>query len=116
MTEKNFNIANVPNIVQSFTFPRLIRNQVIRAKWTPSTMQLDKITNNTSIFETKHTIEARSQTFEDENDSMFTEMSTIANTGYAYEKIFKAITQIAYHLKKSSDITLTSGSFYFKFN
>ena len=74
------------------------------------------MTNKISIFETRHTIEARSQTYEDEEDMMYTEKIGLQNTGYAYEKIVKSILQIVSHLKKGSDITLTRGSFFFKFN
>ena len=47
---------------------------------------------------------------------MYTEKIGLQNTGYAYEKIVKSILQIVSHLKKSSEITLTKGSFFFKFN
>jgi hypothetical protein len=85
-------VPDMPQIMQVFTPPRLLRNSTIKVTWTPSEIILDKITNKLGILEIKHSMHARAVTLEDDQDEMFTDVVRLQNTGYAYEKIAKAIS------------------------
>ena len=42
---------NRPHLVQMFVMPRLLNNNVIKVQWSPTSIQMTKISNKTSIIE-----------------------------------------------------------------
>ena len=77
---------------------------------------MDRVTNKFAIFDTKHTVETRSTTFEDEQYGMYTDKQRLPNSGYTYDKLSRAVWQIHNHAKANSDVKLQSGMFFFKFD
>lgn len=64
---------NRPQIVQMFIKPRLVKNHIIKVHWSPTSVQMTRIINKTALFEQKHPLAARTVTFEDDEDSMYTD-------------------------------------------
>ncbi len=56
----------------------------------------------------------RTVTAEDQQDNLFTDSIVMPNHGFTYERLQLALLEIHNHVKKNSDIVITSGTFYFK--
>ena len=77
-------------------------------------MQMTKVTNKLPIFEQRYSLSTRSVTVEDADEGLYTEQSTLPNSGLMYERILTALVEIHQHIKKNAEISVTSGTFYFK--
>ena len=97
-----------------FQSPKLIKNSMMKVKWSLSTMQMTKIINKLPIFEQRYSLATRAVTAEDGEDCLYTDQVAMPNTGMVYERILTAIVEIHQHIKKNADIQLTAGTFYFK--
>lgn len=103
-----------PHILQAFVPPRLIHNSVIKVKWTPGSLRMEKITNRSPIVEQRNPIQVRSVTAEDQEEGQYTETEQLHNQGPVFERILRAMSEIQGHIKKNSDITISAGNFFFK--
>ena len=103
-----------PQIVQMFQSPKLIKNSVVKVQWSLSSMKMTKITNKLPIFEQRYSLSTRAVTVEDADEGLFTDQQDLPNSGMVYDRILTALVEIHNHIKKNAEISVTSGTFYFK--
>ena len=105
-----------PHILQAFVPPRTLKNAVIRVCWTQSNMQIVKITNKLAIVDERYSLLTRTVSCEDQDEGLYTEQKLMPNQGQVYERLLRSMLEIHNHIKKSSDVLVTGGNFYFKLN
>ena len=64
----------------------------------------------------RYAMQSRTITAEDQEDDNFCEYTPIPNLGKIYERLLLAMLEIHNHIKKNSDILVTGGTFFFKFD
>ena len=64
----------------------------------------------------RHSLQTRTVTAEDKDNDLYCEHTTLPNVGIVYEKLLRSMLELHNHIKKNSDILVTGGFFYFKFD
>ena len=105
-----------PNIIQAFVPTMQLKNHVYRVQWGMSHMQMLKITNKIAITDQRYSLQSRTVTAEDLEDNNFCEYTPLPNQGKVYERLLRAMLELHNHVKKNSEIAVTGGNFYFKFD
>lgn len=72
------------------------------------------LTNKSSLYDPKCTLEARSVTFD--GLEVYSKREELKNKGFIFENLSKSMWQIYNHIKRNSDIQIIGGQFFFKFN
>ena len=75
---------------------------------------MTKVTNKLQLTDQQHSLSDRAVTIEDARDGLHTDSVVLIKQGPVYERLLTAVVEMHNHIKKNADISLVSGTFYFK--